>query len=640
MLFKNANLLYALFALIIPIIVHLFQLRRFKKVAFTNVAMLKKLELQTRKSAVLKKWLVLLSRIGFFAMLIFAFSQPYFPNKNNGKKQETLLFIDNSFSMQASGEKGQLLNSSIQEVLENITDNSAFLSNTIDKKYKKQQGDALKKTIQNIEYSPKLFNLNNVLLQGNQQLNKAKNNIKNFIIISDFQKNNLDSITAFNKDINYFLIPKKAENQHNISIGKVTIHNGDNNNYTIDVAINNQSDTKTNRTIAIESKKQLLAKNTVILPANKTISVPFSIQKKDSINAVIRINDNSLQFDNEYYFSISNTSKTQLLLIGKNTNYLKRIYTNDEFKTAQTTYNSIDYSTFSQYDIIVLDALENFTTLLKKNISTFIKNGGTALIIPNNNYKTNGQLESLIGTITPSNDSLFVTKINYTHPILKNTFIKETANFDYPYSTKSFLVKNSNSILSYTNGSSFISEKTIGKGKLYFVAAALDKNFSNFKNSALIVPVFYNIAKYNSKTSNQQLVIGTKNDINIATRIGKDEVLTINKDGNTFIPQQQIANNKVRISTLEKPEKAGIYSVKVQEKFIKNIAYNYNRKENSNLFYKLQKYENKHIKVMPSFENSFLEIQQNEQINALWKWFLLAAIAFILLEILLIKYLK
>jgi len=78
MLFKNPNLLYALFTLIIPIIVHLFQLRRFQKVAFTNVAMLKKLELQTRKSAVLKKWLVLFSRLGLFAMLILAFAKPYF----------------------------------------------------------------------------------------------------------------------------------------------------------------------------------------------------------------------------------------------------------------------------------------------------------------------------------------------------------------------------------------------------------------------------------------------------------------------------------------------------------------------------------------------------------------------------------
>ncbi len=41
MQFKNPEILYALFLLLIPIIVHLFQLRKFQKVAFTNVAFLK-----------------------------------------------------------------------------------------------------------------------------------------------------------------------------------------------------------------------------------------------------------------------------------------------------------------------------------------------------------------------------------------------------------------------------------------------------------------------------------------------------------------------------------------------------------------------------------------------------------------------
>ena len=60
MQFKHPEILYALILLIIPIIIHLFQLQKFKKVAFTNVEFLKRIELQTRKSSKLKKWLILL----------------------------------------------------------------------------------------------------------------------------------------------------------------------------------------------------------------------------------------------------------------------------------------------------------------------------------------------------------------------------------------------------------------------------------------------------------------------------------------------------------------------------------------------------------------------------------------------------
>ena len=63
MQFAHPEILYALSALIIPILVHLFQLRRFKIQEFTNLAFLKIIKLQTRKSSTLKKWLVLSLRL-------------------------------------------------------------------------------------------------------------------------------------------------------------------------------------------------------------------------------------------------------------------------------------------------------------------------------------------------------------------------------------------------------------------------------------------------------------------------------------------------------------------------------------------------------------------------------------------------
>ncbi|MCJ7759389.1 MAG: BatA domain-containing protein, partial [Gillisia sp.] len=56
MQFNQPEVLYALFLLIIPVIIHLFQLRKFERENFTNVKFLKKLSQQTRKSSRLKKW--------------------------------------------------------------------------------------------------------------------------------------------------------------------------------------------------------------------------------------------------------------------------------------------------------------------------------------------------------------------------------------------------------------------------------------------------------------------------------------------------------------------------------------------------------------------------------------------------------
>ncbi len=105
MQFKNPEILYFLFLLIIPILIHLFQLQRFQKIAFTNVKLLKEIKQQTRKSSQLKKILILITRLLLFTSLIFAFSQPFLIKNNNYLNLETLIYLDNSFSMKAKEKK-------------------------------------------------------------------------------------------------------------------------------------------------------------------------------------------------------------------------------------------------------------------------------------------------------------------------------------------------------------------------------------------------------------------------------------------------------------------------------------------------------------------------------------------------------
>ncbi len=109
MQFKHPEILYFLFLLVIPILVHLFQLRRFKKEYFTNVRFLKELSIQTRKSSKLKKWLLLATRLFILACIVFAFAQPFFQSKDSkNSTNEMYIVLDNSFSMQAKGQKGEL----------------------------------------------------------------------------------------------------------------------------------------------------------------------------------------------------------------------------------------------------------------------------------------------------------------------------------------------------------------------------------------------------------------------------------------------------------------------------------------------------------------------------------------------------
>jgi hypothetical protein len=112
MKFASPEILWALLALAIPIIVHLFNFRRFKKVAFSNVRFLKEIQQETKSRSRLKHLLILASRLLAIAFLVFAFAEPYIPLEDQIAKQGNRfvsIYIDNSFSMEAENEEGRLL---------------------------------------------------------------------------------------------------------------------------------------------------------------------------------------------------------------------------------------------------------------------------------------------------------------------------------------------------------------------------------------------------------------------------------------------------------------------------------------------------------------------------------------------------
>ena len=126
MQFKHPELLWALLLLLIPIIIHLFQLRRFKKTPFTNVKFLKKVVSESRRSSILKKWLLLCTRILLLAALIIAFTQPFLAGKSALKEKETVIYLDDSFSMQAKAEGGTLLENAIQSLVKSLPETKKF----------------------------------------------------------------------------------------------------------------------------------------------------------------------------------------------------------------------------------------------------------------------------------------------------------------------------------------------------------------------------------------------------------------------------------------------------------------------------------------------------------------------------------
>jgi hypothetical protein len=100
MSFINPAFFWAMFAIAIPIIIHLINFRRHKTLYFSNTRFLENIRKETKTKTKLKQILILIARILTIAMLVIAFAGPFIPIKqgNNDKPSGlNIIYLDNSF---------------------------------------------------------------------------------------------------------------------------------------------------------------------------------------------------------------------------------------------------------------------------------------------------------------------------------------------------------------------------------------------------------------------------------------------------------------------------------------------------------------------------------------------------------------
>ena len=654
MQFKYPEILYALLLLLIPIFIHLFQLRRFEKVAFTNVAFLKKVELQTRKSARLKKFLILLTRLGLFAALILAFAQPYFSQNKKQLQPKIALYLDNSLSMQAKDGTNELFKNAIQKIISNFNENSSLTVITNDNVYEDLNNKELKNQLLSLKYSPFSKDLNTVLLQANNKFKKNKNTQNHLLLISDFQSKNIKQEMLLNKDIQYSFVQLKPQNPKNISIDSVFIEKQNGLDIHLKVRLKSYNAVNDNLPVSLYKDQILTAKTSIALEKNKTNEVHFKIPFTDSFNGKIHIDDSNLAFDNDLFFSINKLEKINVLAIGEKNQFLTKIYSKTEFNFTNNKLNQVDYNSIAKQHLIVLNELRIIPISLQETLKKFVKNGGSLVFIPSvkanlanyNQFFNSLKMGSVNEEITAEHS---VNSINFSHPILNNVFEKRIKNFQYPtvktvYATS---FKNQSAILKLDNQQAFVSEIKSQKGKVYWFASAINQQNANFKNSPLIVPIFYNFGKQSFQISSLYYTIGKQNKITVKTTINKDEVLKVSsldksRLNEQFIPLQRVYQQKVVLEVDENPLVSGFYQVVKNNKTLQNLAFNYDREESETAYSNLESIKKQYpnIQLSSSIQETFQQLKENYQVKSYWKWFVLLAILFLIIEVLLIKFLK
>lgn len=674
MQFVYPSFLWALSALSIPVIIHLFHFRRYKRVLFSDVRFLKQLQEQNKSKQKIKDWLILLSRLLALACLVMAFAQPFIPlgNTANVSGQKVVsLFVDNSFSMHAQGEEGILLEvakAKARAIVQAYGANDKFQVLTNNLSGTEQRLLSKTEAIERIDViAPSVASANLVDVEAKQHYAfQQTDGYHAAYFISDFQQNQFNiaqlktdslqqryfipvqNITANNISVDsiYFTSPQVKLNTPFIAKVKLTNHGNDAaEGVVVKVMLNNAQKALVNTNIG--------GHESVELEVNLTCT-QGGWQKGEVV-----ITDHPITFDDHLYFAFQPAVKNSILTIGNAPNkFFDAVFANDSYyELTHNSYSNINYQNLSNYQLLVLDECSEISSGLAAELDKYLEQGGQVFIIPAttinqsvNDFCAKYRLPSFGANVR---QQLKVAHLNTQHPVFANVFSKLNNQTDLPW-VASYLSLQTNSqtagksLMELNNGASVLWQARAKKGSIVQLAFGLNSTNSGLPNHSLIVPMLLNMAMGVQKQQQLYYVLKQNQWVVVPSKIsGADKLVTIKgatQDFTTEISQwQQLQIIPTEILTSE-----GWFDAKLKQQPAPfyTFAYNNNRKESDMRFWdennltELTK-QLPHVTINDATAK-VLGAQLSMELSGkvLWRWFIVCALLFVLVEIALIRLLK
>lgn len=664
----------------------MFSFKRYKTVYFSNVDFLKDIKKESKKKSRLKQLLILIARICAIIFLVFTFAQPFIPVNNDAQKQPSQLvavYVDNSFSMNALSEQGQLLEVARNKALEICLAYPAgtkFRLFTNDLKPKHQHiynKEQFIQEVSEIQASPTVVPLSLIYNRYANQHNETNiDTDKNLYFISDFQRTITDVDNFSEANIFSYYLPLVANEVANLYIDScwvevpahrlgqeenvfVRIKNSSNQNYQnlpLKLFLNDSIKSITN--FSVEAQNEIVA------------SLKFNNNSSGSQLGKIEITDYPFTHDNNWYISYFVEKNLKALAIhGTNSDsqeglaYLSALFANDDYiQLDEMNSKNLQVNRLKDYNAIFLINLENFASGFLNELEKVVESGTSVIFLPgtNNNPIFNNNLLTRFNAMPISgmdSTSQEISVIDFENNFYKDVFSKREQNPILPKinghlrfntGTRS----NENTLLRFQNGDKALSQLDYEHGKVWVFSFPLNEKNEAFARDILFVPTMYNIVLNSMPKQDISFIVGENNFFDIPRNLNIDLNSSLEIEnplsGDKFIPTKSISGRGIRIEFGEQISNDGHFLINNNGETVSSMAFNFNRLESDLRYFNstelkdkldLAQIQNNTIvaEVERNFSEIFDEIQNGKQ---LWRWCILFALLFIVAEVLIIRFWK
>ncbi len=664
MTFLYPSFLWALLALAIPIIIHLFNFRKTTQVFFSNNRFLREVKEATTAKRRLKHYLILLARLLFLLFLVFTFCQPIIPaSEQLGASRNIVVYLDNSQSMSAQTndnakglELGVTFTRNIVDLFppdtryKLITNDFSPSSNTF--KTKPEILDMLTQ----VRLSPVSRSFKEVV----DRLTQDRTSLGREVFwVSDLQKSTQGPLALWDSTSKLHLVPVQFSTQSNVFVDTAYLENpfaaGGGKN-VLHVKIRNDGDKSADRVnLKLTINNVQAASTSLSVPAKASAETSFDLSTSLSgLNeARLAFNDFPIVFDNEFYMALNFTDKIHIIEI-KNSDsrtVVEKVFGNKEiFDFNSYAVSNFNYSLLSVADLVVVNGLNSVDEPLANALRTYLGNSGSILFVPGARPDVANLGRSLQLPLRNVPDGVALQELDrpdFSNPFFENVFEEKSVSIAMPKAIKVLdWGSDRSAILRFKNDDPFLS-RFDQQGSLYVVATALQQGQTDFFNHALFVPVMYRIASSSLRSESKLYYTLKESFISIRADSleGEEPLRWVGEE--EIVPAQRKLNDQVLFDLPKFSITKGFYKIVARRDTINLLAFNLDKAESL-----LDQYSGAEVKELlnggdrvtifdvqsqGAFSN---EIKERYLGTPLWKYTLVLAIFFLLTEILLIRFLK
>ena len=401
---------------------------------------------------------------------------------------------------------------------------------------------------------------------------------------------------------------------------------------------------------------------TVDVPAHGSVSAKmvFTMGDEGVQQGYVETTDYPITFDDKLYFTLPVTQRVPMMVVsgaGENP-FLKRLFSGDSLvEYRQESAGQIDYAHFSDQQLIVLDELHSIPSGLAQVLQDYVAHGGSLVVVPAQGAEVVSYNQMLALFRAPQleawvENATRAAQVETAASLFEGVFNGGMEDMEMPSVGGHYRLAASAStvvqpLIRLLDGGDYLTVTPTDGGRCYLFAAPLRREYTDFVQQALFVPVLYNMALFSTPFAAPYQQLAGAEPITLQHGYDVDNLPHLMDVGGTtdLIPDIRRMGSRSVMFVHDAVTHAGNYCLVDGGEALEGVSFNYSRAESVMAFYPpkevkrlIEEMHPTNCSVASTAQKSMTDyIRQRSQGKPLWRLFLVLALGALLAETILIR---